>query len=372
MPTKILFVFGTRPEAIKLAPLILMTKKDPRFDVLIAVTAQHREMLDQVLKVFAIRPDFDLNLMSKNQSLNQIVSRSVLELDKVFAKSKPDWVIVHGDTSTTLASSLAAFHQQIKVAHIEAGLRSFDLTSPFPEEMNRQVVSRLATLHCAPTQAAKSHLRKEGVPLRQIIVSGNTVIDALLEIVRKIKADASMRANFERLFPFLDRKKKLILVTTHRRENLGQGLLGICEAIKKLAKERKDLQFVIPLHLNPQVKNLINEKLAQVERVYLIEPQDYLPFVYLMMRSHMIFTDSGGIQEEASSLAKPVLILRKNTERPEAIKAGSAVLVGTSSSKICTAAQRILDNKSIYKKMCDAKSPFGDGQASQRIIPYLL
>lgn len=369
-PLKLLFSFGTRPEAIKLAPLILQAKQKPWLEVTVVVTAQHREMLDQVLSAFEIVPDFDLNLMGKSQGLNEIMSRVLHDFDKVLSIKHPDWVLVHGDTTTTLASTLAAFHRKARIAHIEAGLRTYNLASPYPEEMNRQVVGRIADLHLCPTEQAKSNLVQEGIPDSQILVTGNTVIDALLSVVAKIKASPSLKAQLESLFPFLDPKKKMVLVTTHRRESFGEGLIQTCAAISAIAQTRDDVEFVIPVHLNPNVKDVIHLHLSGIKNIHLIEPQEYLPFSYLMMQSYLLLTDSGGIQEEAPALGKPVLVLRNTTERPEAIEAGCARLVGTSQSKIKDSLIELLDNTEIYKKMSRSHNPFGDGTACEKILNY--
>ncbi|MBL7670642.1 MAG: UDP-N-acetylglucosamine 2-epimerase (non-hydrolyzing) [Bdellovibrionaceae bacterium] len=371
-PLKLLFSFGTRPEAIKLAPLIIQAKQKPWLNVTVVVTAQHREMLDQVLSAFGIVPDFDLNLMGKSQSLNEIMSRVLYELDKVVLIKNPDWVVVHGDTTTTLASTLAAFHRQVKVAHIEAGLRTYNMASPFPEEMNRQVVGRIAHLHLCPTERAKSNLVQEGIPESLILITGNTVIDALLSVAAKIAASPGLKAELEGLFHFLNPKNRMVLVTTHRRESFGEGLNQICAAISAIAQTRNDVEFVIPVHLNPNVKDVIHHQLGGIENIHLIEPQDYLPFSYLMMQSYVLLTDSGGIQEEAPALGKPVLVLRDTTERPEAIEAGCAKLVGTSQDKIKLSLLELLDNPDAYKKMSGSHNPFGDGTACEKILSYFL
>lgn len=369
-PLKLLFSFGTRPEAIKLAPLIIQARQTPRLDVRVVVTAQHREMLDQVLSVFEIIPDYDLNLMGKSQGLNEIMSRVLHDFDKVLSIENPDWVLVHGDTTTTLASTLAAFHRKVKVAHIEAGLRTYNLASPYPEEMNRQVVGRMADLHLCPTERAKSNLLQEGIRESQILVTGNTVIDALLSVIGRIETSASLKSELEGLFHYLDPKKKMVLVTTHRRESFGDGLLQICAAISTIAQSRNDVEFVLPVHLNPNVKDVIHQHLSGIDNVHLIEPQEYVPFSYLMMKSFLLLTDSGGIQEEAPALGKPVLVLRETTERPEAIEAGCAQLVGTSQEKIKASLLELLDSPESYKKMSHSRNPFGDGMACQKILTY--
>lgn len=369
-PLRILFSFGTRPEAIKLAPLILLAKSKPWLEVIVVVTAQHREMLDQVLSAFEIVPDFDLNLMGRSQGLNELLSRVVLEFDKVLVLKKPDWVFVHGDTTTTLASTLASFQRKIRVAHIEAGLRTYNLEAPYPEEMNRQVVGRIADLHLAPTQRAQENLLQEGVVKTQILVTGNTVIDALLKVVEKIRTTPDLMNELDGRFPFLSQNKKMVLVTTHRRESFGQGLIEICEAIETVASRRTDVEFVVPVHLNPNVKDVIHQHLSQTKNVHLIEPQEYVPFSYLMMRSYLLLTDSGGIQEEAPALGKPVLVLRETTERPEAVEAGCARLVGTAKLRIVESLTELFDNPETYKRMSQSQNPFGDGTASEKILAY--
>ncbi len=368
---KILTVFGTRPEAIKMAPLVLALSKTPTIDSKVCVTAQHREMLDQVLELFDIKPDFDLNLMKAGQSLNDITTQILLNLKPVLEDFKPDLMLVHGDTATTFAATLAAYYQQIRVGHVEAGLRTGNLYSPWPEEANRKLTSVLCDFHFAPTQAAKQNLIHEGYT-DNIVVTGNTVIDALLTIKEKIDKDKSLRESLASNYPFLDENKKLILVTGHRRESFGEGFERICQALVYLAKQNPELQILYPVHLNPNVQEPVKRLLNNISNIFLIEPQHYLPFVYLMMRSHIILTDSGGVQEEAPSLGKPVLVMRDITERPEAVEAGTVKLVGTDIKKIIEEIQRLLDDESAYQAMSKAHNPYGDGLACQRIIEAIL
>ena len=332
---KILVVFGTRPEAIKMAPLINELRLNKKFDVKVCVTAQHREMLDQVMSLFEIKPDFDLNLMQKGQDLTDITSRALLGLREVFSECAPDLVLVHGDTTTTMAASLAAFYQRIPVGHVEAGLRTGDIYSPWPEEMNRKVTTAISTINFAPTEISKNNLIAERVEETKIIVTGNTVIDALLNVSRIIDNNETISFSLDRQFEYLDQTKRLILVTGHRRENFGQGFENICKAIAAIA-ERDDVEIVYPMHLNPNVQEPVNRVLSGFKNIHLITPQDYLPFIYLMKRSFLILTDSGGVQEEAPSLGKPVLVMRDTTERPEAVSAGTVRLVGTDCDKIVT------------------------------------
>ena len=368
---RVLAVFGTRPEAIKLAPLILRLQREPDVDIEVCVTAQHREMLDQVLSLFEIRPRYDLNIMKPGQSLNQIVGRVLEGLEAVCQEFQPDLLLVHGDTSTTFAASLCAYHAQIKIGHVEAGLRTGNLYSPWPEEANRKLTGVLADLNFAPTEGAANNLRNEGVPESKIFVTGNTVIDALLMVRNKIDADASMRESLADLFPFLDESRRLVLITGHRRESFGEGFERICIAIKSLAERHPDIQIVYPVHLNPNVQGPVNAQLADIDNVYLIEPLDYLPFVYLMTRSFFILTDSGGIQEEAPSLGKPVLVMRDTTERPEAVDAGTVNLVGTDADVILRECEELLLNTESYKRMSHAHNPYGDGHACDRIVATL-
>ncbi|OGJ67193.1 UDP-N-acetylglucosamine 2-epimerase [Candidatus Peribacteria bacterium RIFCSPLOWO2_02_FULL_51_10] len=336
------------------------------FDVKVCVTAQHRQMLDQVLSLFDITPDFDLDLMRENQDLSDITQSCLAGLKKVLDVSKPDWVLVHGDTTTAFAASLAAYYKKIPVAHVEAGLRTGNIYSPWPEEMNRRLVAALATAHFAPTEKAKQNLLHEGVSERAIHITGNTVIDALLGVVQKIRKDPSLSRGLAEQFSYLDPSRKLILVTGHRRESFGEGFEHICHALRMLG-ERKDVEIVYPVHLNPNVQKPVHRILGGLDRIHLIDPLEYLPFVFLMEKSHFLITDSGGIQEEAPSLGKPVLVMRNTTERPEAMEAGTVRLVGTDTSLIVGEATRLLDDSLHYEKMAKAHNPYGDGLASKRI-----
>lgn len=364
---KILVVFGTRPEAIKMAPVVAALKLDPAFDVRVCVTAQHREMLDQVLELFAIVPDFDLNLMRPNQDLTDVTTGVLLGMRDVFSRWLPSLVLVHGDTTTAMATSLAAFYRQIPVAHVEAGLRTGNIYSPWPEEMNRKIAGAVSVLHFSPTEQARLNLLAEGVDGASISVTGNTVIDALLQSERKIRTDVELNSSLSALFPFLDSNKRLILVTGHRRENFGASFDEICEALLRLA-QREDVQIVYPVHLNPNVSEPVHRILGGLHNVHLIPPQSYLPFVYLMSRSYLIITDSGGVQEEAPSLGKPVLVMRETTERPEAVEAGTVQLVGTCADMIEGTAGRLLDEPLAYAKMASSHNPYGDGFAAERIV----
>ena len=365
---KLLTVFGTRPEAIKMAPLVHKLKEAAGIDSKVCVTAQHREMLDQVLKLFEIVPDYDLDIMKPGQSLEQVTTNILLGLKPILEEFKPDVVLVHGDTATTFASSLAAYYQQIPVGHIEAGLRTGNLLSPWPEEGNRKLTAAITQLHFAPTQISKDNLLAEGIDEAQLEVTGNTVIDALFMIKQKLANDLDLNATFKSLFPMLDASKKLILVTGHRRESFGGGFERICEALVEIASKHQDVQILYPVHLNPNVREPVNRILKHVSNVHLIEPQDYLPFVYLMNKAHIILTDSGGIQEEAPSLGKPVLVMRDTTERPEAIDAGTVKLVGTDKQTIIDAVERLLTDEVEYNSMSRAHNPYGDGEACQRIV----
>ncbi|MBV6619694.1 UDP-N-acetylglucosamine 2-epimerase (non-hydrolyzing), partial [Acinetobacter baumannii] len=361
---RVLLVFGTRPEAIKMAPLALKLQQNIEdFETKVCVTGQHRQMLDQVLKLFNLKPDFDLNLMKPGQTLSDITSGVLKGLEHVFEQWRPDIILVHGDTATTFAASLAGYYHKIKIGHVEAGLRTGDLYSPWPEEANRQLTGVLANYHFAPTQSSYQNLVKENVDPETVIVTGNTVIDALLQVKDKVEQDQDLVQNFKQEFSFLDKNKKLILVTGHRRENFGQGFFNICSALVNLAKKYPDIQIVYPVHLNPNVQQPVNELLANIDNVFLISPQDYLPFVYLMNRSYLILTDSGGIQEEAPSLGKPVLVMRDTTERPEAVDAGTVRLVGTDVSTIESVVSELLENSAIYVTMSEAHNPYGDGTA---------
>lgn len=372
MKKKVLLVFGTRPEAIKMAPLALQLKqREDSFDTKVCVTGQHRQMLDQVLDLFNLTPDFDLNLMKPGQTLSDITSSVLKGLEQVFTEWTPDVVLVHGDTATTFAASLAAYYHKIAVGHVEAGLRTGDIYSPWPEEANRKLTGALTTYHFAPTQSSYNNLIKENIDPKNITITGNTVIDALLTVKEKVETDRAVIAQFEQQFNFLDSTKKLILVTGHRRENFGQGFLNICTALANIAKQYPDVQIVYPVHLNPNVQKPVNELLSGISNIYLIAPQDYLPFVYLMNRSYLILTDSGGIQEEAPSLGKPVLVMRDTTERPEAVEAGTVKLVGTDATLIQQSVVELLENTDLYQTMAAAHNPYGDGTACQQIIHAL-
>ncbi|ANY15043.1 non-hydrolyzing UDP-N-acetylglucosamine 2-epimerase [Bordetella pseudohinzii] len=369
-PLKVLTVFGTRPEAIKMAPVVQALSVDPAFDAKVCVTAQHRQMLDQVLGLFGIRPDFDLDLMKPGQDLSDITSNVLLGMRDVYRAWTPDMVLVHGDTTTTLATSLSAYYAKVRVGHVEAGLRTFDKYSPWPEEMNRHLTGAIADVHFAPTNGARANLLAEGVAEAAIHVTGNTVIDALLKVVEHVRDDAVMRKQFEERFAFLDPTKRLVLVTGHRRENFGASFDNICRALAEIAA-RGDVQVVYPVHPNPNVQEPVRRILGGVAGVHLIEPLDYLPFVYLMDRSAFVITDSGGIQEEAPSLGKPVLVMRDTTERPEAVHAGTVKLVGTDRTAIVRQAARLLDDPAAYQAMARAHNPYGDGQAACRIRDIL-
>lgn len=367
---KVMLVFGTRPEAIKMAPLVKGLQACPDLQTVVCVTAQHREMLDQVLRLFDIVPEHDLNIMKPGQDLFDITGSILHGLKSVFQQERPDLVLVHGDTTTTLATSLAAYYSRIAVGHVEAGLRTGNKHAPFPEEMNRKLTGALADIHFAPTPASQANLLREGVAADTIHVTGNTVIDALLAVVDKLRNDPALQAEFAQRFSFLDPRRRLVLVTGHRRENFGEGFQNICNALADIAAEHADVQVLYPVHLNPNVRQPVNDILAArgLANVHLIDPVDYLPFVYLMDRAHIIVTDSGGIQEEAPSLGKPVLVMRDTTERPEAVEAGTVQLVGTSREKIVAEARRLLTDTKAYAAMSRAHNPYGDGQAVQRIV----
>ena len=369
---RILTVFGTRPEAIKMAPLVHSFAADDRFNSRLCVTAQHREMLDQVLDLFKITPDYDLNLMKSGQTLNQITARILIELKPILEEFKPDIILVHGDTATTFAVSLCAYYEQIAVGHVEAGLRTGNLYSPWPEEGNRKLTGALAKYHFAPTISSKQNLLDENYAKENITVTGNTVIDALLMVKGNIDKDAELRVSLAASFPMLDENKRLILVTGHRRESFGAGFERICEALAITAARYPNAQILYPLHLNPNVREPVNRFLRDIDNVFLIDPQEYLPFIYLMTRAHIILTDSGGIQEEAPSLAKPVLVMRETTERPEAVAAGTVKLVGTDVKNITSAINELMDNEEAYNEMSYAHNPYGDGNASKKILNALL
>ena len=366
---RILSVFGTRPEAIKMAPVVRALAQASDVDARVCVTAQHREMLDQVLELFEIKPDYDLDLMRPGQGLEDITAGVLLALSPVLDEFQPHLVLVHGDTTTTLASSLAAYYRKIPVGHVEAGLRTGNIFSPWPEEVNRKVAGAIAALHFAPTEQSKQNLLAEAVSKQVIIVTGNTVIDALIDVVAKLESDTDRMAELTQRFG-LDPAKRMILVTGHRRESFGDGFLRICEALATLAA-RDDVEIVYPVHLNPNVKGPVEEKLSGFANVHLIAPQDYLPFVYLMSRAAVILTDSGGVQEEAPSLGKPVLVMRETTERPEAVDAGTVKLVGTDTALIVSEVNRLLDDKAAYDAMSFAHNPYGDGKAVDRILSRL-
>lgn len=372
---KVMLVFGTRPEAIKMAPLVKELRAlSGQIETVVCVTAQHREMLDQVLQLFEIEPQYDLNIMKAGQDLSDITCNILSGMKAVLQQEKPDWVLVHGDTTTTLSASLAAYYAQARVGHVEAGLRTGNKWAPFPEEMNRRLTSVMADVHFAPTAAAQAHLLREGVAPHSIHVTGNTVIDALLAVVKKLRQDTQAQQALQERFSFLNPERRLILVTGHRRENFGAGFENICNALADIAAEHSDVEILYPVHLNPNVRQPVAEILAQrqLDNVHLIDPVDYLPFVYLMDRAYFIITDSGGVQEEAPSLGKPVLVMRETTERPEAVDAGTVLLVGTSREKIVSEARRLLRDPEAYAQMARAHNPYGDGTAAKQIAAALL
>ena len=381
---KVMLVFGTRPEAIKMAPLVKEFQKQPkRVETVVCVTGQHREMLDQVLKIFDIKPDYDLNIMKQGQDLYDVTARVLTGMRDVLKEVKPDVVLVHGDTTTSTAAALAAFYQQIPVGHVEAGLRTHNIYSPWPEEMNRLLTGRLATYHFSPTPLSRNNLIKESVDDRNIIITGNTVIDALYWVVDKIKNNKELDNELEDILSKagydvnrLNNGKKLVLITGHRRENFGDGFINMCTAIKDLTVKYPDLDFVYPMHLNPNVRKPIHEvfgeNLSGLKNMFFIEPLEYLSFVYLMEKSSIVLTDGGGIQEEAPGLGKPVLVMRDTTERPEALDAGTVKLVGTDYNKIVNEVSSLIDDKAAYEKMSKAVNPYGDGLACGRIVNALL
>ena len=383
MSKRVMFVFGTRPEAIKIAPIIRMAKRNPELEVCVCSTGQHREMLASVLSVFEIVPDFDFGLMKPGQTLKDITVAVLDKLTEIIHHKKPDWIVVQGDTTTAMAASLCGFYERIRVAHVEAGLRTSDRFSPFPEEFNRRVTALIADLHFAPTDVAAKNLLKEALHPKSVFVTGNTGIDALLLVVEKLESDVALRSSYDERFAFLDSARKMILVTVHRRESFGEPLRQVFQALKTLSL-RSDVQLVIPLHPNPNVRAAAQEILGDSAQwwtdgqsmdnapIVLLEPQQYFEFVYLMRESYFIISDSGGIQEEAPTLGKPVLVVRENTERPEAIEAGSCKLVGTNPDVICREANRLLDDDQIYAKMSRAVSPYGDGTASQKILAHMI
>jgi len=366
----ILSVFGTRPEAIKMAPVVKALEADPRFSAQVCVTGQHAEMLEQVNQLFDIKPDYDLKIMKAGQGLTHITTAVLEGMEEILKTAKPDYVLVHGDTTTSTATALAAFYAGISVGHVEAGLRTHNLLSPWPEEANRQITGRLAQLHFAPTALSRDNLLSENVDSNAIHVTGNTVIDALLLIKERLEKDQALHQKFVQQFPFLDTTKKLILVTGHRRENHDGGIERVCEAMATLSK-RGDVQIVYPVHLNPKVKEAAEKTLKGVENVFLIEPLSYLPFVWMLNQSYIVVTDSGGLQEEAPSLGKPVLVTRDTTERPEAIEAGTVLLVGTDKDELISNIMNLLDDQALYDKMSLAHNPYGDGKAAARIVDIL-
>lgn len=376
-----MLVFGTRPEAIKMSPLVKEFQKYPeKFETIVCVTGQHREMLDQVLRIFDIQPDYDLNIMKQGQDLYDVTARVLTGMRDVLKETRPDIVLVHGDTTTSTAAALAAFYQQIPVGHIEAGLRTHNIYSPWPEEVNRQITGRIATYHFAPTSLSKDNLLQEGISGEQIIVTGNTVIDALYMVVEKIKNDGILSCELEKVLKAsgydisrLSDGRKLVLITGHRRENFGDGFISMCKAIKSLSEKYPEVDFVYPMHLNPNVRKPIHEVFGESQRanLFFIEPLEYLSFVYLMEKSAIVLTDSGGIQEEAPGLGKPVLVMRDTTERPEALEAGTVKLVGTDCDKIVNEVSALLDDRVYYNQMSKAVNPYGDGLACERIIAFI-
>ncbi|MBT1450655.1 UDP-N-acetylglucosamine 2-epimerase (non-hydrolyzing) [Glaciecola sp. XM2] len=368
---KVLCVFGTRPEAIKMAPLVKFLQLDPQFESKVCVTAQHREMLDQVLELFEITPDYDLDLMKHKQTLNDLTAKILVQMKPVLLDFEPDVVLVHGDTATTFAASLASYYEQIAVGHVEAGLRTGNIYSPWPEEANRKLTSAITTYHFAPTTQSANNLLRENYPKEAISITGNTVIDALLLVRDKLKNDLDLQTKMSAKFAFLDKSKRLILVTGHRRENFGHGFDNICKALASIATKYNDVEILYPVHLNPAVSEPVNRLLSNISNIKLIEPQQYLEFVYLMDLATIILTDSGGIQEEAPSLGKPVLVMRDTTERPEAVAAGTVKLVGTDTNKICIEIDKLLNDSEAYKQMSFAHNPYGDGKACERIAEQL-
>ncbi|MDA7457719.1 UDP-N-acetylglucosamine 2-epimerase (non-hydrolyzing) [Candidatus Pelagibacter ubique] len=371
-----MLVFGTRPEAIKMAPLVHALKAEPdKFEIKICVTSQHREMLDQVLDIFNIKPDIDLNLMRQDQNLSNLTSLILNEMQSILKKYQPDAVLVHGDTTTTLATSMAAFYESIPVGHVEAGLRTYNLNAPFPEEFNRQITSKISKWHFAPTKLSKKNLLSEGVDKSSIIITGNTVIDALHWVLKRIDKDEDRQKKLENILntnlSFNWKSESFVLITAHRRENFGDGFLHICSAIKELSSKYPNIHFVYPVHLNPNVSKPVYEILKGFDNIYLIKPLEYEPFVYLLKHSYLVLTDSGGIQEEAPSLGKPVLVMRDVTERPEGVESGTVELVGSNYQHIIQGVSRLLDDKKHYQKMSQAHNPYGDGLACKRIVDVL-
>ena len=370
MTLRILTVFGTRPEAIKMVSVVRELAAATDFDVKVCVTAQHRSMLDQVLDLFAIKPDFDLDIMTPGQDLSDITAKVLAGMRTVLREWRPDYVLVHGDTTTTMATSLAAYYERIAVGHVEAGLRTGNIYSPWPEEINRKLTGAIAKLHFAPTEHAKQNLLKEGVPAKNICVTGNTVVDALLDVVQRLETDGALRRQMESQFNFLDSKKKLVLVTGHRRENFGSGFENICHALNDIS-QLDDVEVLYPVHLNPNVQEPVQRILKGNPNIHLIDPVGYLPFVYLMNRASILLTDSGGIQEEAPSLGKPVLVMRDTTERPEAVAAGTVRLVGTSVRSIVDGTRTLLTDPAEYSRMSNAANPYGDGTSALQIVNFL-
>jgi UDP-N-acetylglucosamine 2-epimerase (non-hydrolysing) len=369
---KNLIIFGTRPEAIKMAPLVKAFKDEvSSFETKVCITAQHREMLDQVLSFFEITPDYDLDLMKPNQNLHSLTADIITDLKPILEEFKPDYVYVHGDTTTTMAASIASFYSGAKICHVEAGLRTFNKRSPFPEEMNRSVTGSIADYHFSPTETSKKNLLEENIDARNILITGNTVIDALKYSNAKVNSPGFNNEEIESVKAFLETTKRLILVTGHRRENHGQGFVNICNALKQIVQENSDVQVIYPVHLNPNVQKPVYEILKDVPNLTLIAPLSYPSFIWLMSQSHLIITDSGGVQEEAPSLGKPVLVMRDTTERPEAVEVGTVLLVGTDTIKIVSEANKLLNNNSFYTKMSMLHNPYGDGTACKKIVEYI-
>lgn len=372
MKKKVLIIFGTRPEAIKLVPIIKLLNKKKKITTRVCITGQHLEMLNQVLKVFNIKANYNLRIMEKNQSLNSIGSKILEKLDIVLKKYNPNLIVVHGDTTTTFISSLAAFHNKISIAHVEAGLRTHNLNSPFPEELNRKFTDIISNYHFAPTIISKNNLIKENLNKKYIYVTGNTVVDSVKLVLKIINQNNNLKKKYLKNFNFLDFSKKIILVTGHRRESFGKGFQNICKAIIKIAEKFPTIQIVYPVHLNPNVRGIVQKLLKRRKNIFLLKPLDYFSFTYLMQKSHLILTDSGGIQEEAPSLGKPVLVMRNVTERPEAVKVGAAKLVGNDVEKIFNETSKLINNFKYYKKISKIKNPYGDGKSSQRIVNFIL
>lgn len=367
----VLTVFGTRPEAIKMAPLVKLFRNSKEVDSYLCITSQHKEMLDSVLRNFGITPDYDLNIIKPNQNLNDITSSVLIGLNEILKKQKFDYIFVHGDTSTTFAAALAGFHSRIPVAHVEAGLRTGDIYSPWPEEINRILTDDLSSIYFPPTKMAANNLENEGKDPNSICITGNTVIDALIYAKNIINNNNELREEISKSFDFINKSKKLVLVTGHRRESFGEGFENICTALSEIS-QRNDVQIIYPVHLNPNVQEPVNRILSKRKNIFLIKPQEYFNFMYLMMNSHIILTDSGGIQEEAPSLGKPVVLLRDTSERPEAIKAGTVKMVGTNVKKIVSTTNRLLDDIAFYKEMSSKSNPYGDGKSSEKILEFIL